>query len=191
MRIVAGEWRGRRLSEPRGRETTRPTTDRVREACASMVTSALPDGIEGIRVLDAFAGSGALGMEFLSRGAASATFFDIDRGAAALVRKNLEALSCPKGRYRIVSGDVSLSAAKGRVPGGPFDLVLLDPPYAMDPVEVARILDALAGHGLIAEGAIALYEHAASAPGTDPERFEVVREKRYGTTAVDLLVYRP
>ena len=79
MRIVAGMWRGRRIEEPRGREVTRPTTDRVREACASVLDSALDEGIAGARVLDAFAGSGALGIEMLSRGALHATFFDIDR----------------------------------------------------------------------------------------------------------------
>ena len=68
MRIVAGVWRGRRIEEPRGREVTRPTTDRVREACASVLDSALDEGIDGARVLDAFAGSGALGIEMLARG---------------------------------------------------------------------------------------------------------------------------
>ena len=81
MRIVAGQWRGRPIESPRGREVSRPTTDRVREAIASMLESALAEGIEGARVLDAFAGSGALGLEMLSRGAGHATFFDADRGA--------------------------------------------------------------------------------------------------------------
>ena len=106
MRIVAGEWRGRRIEEPRGREVTRPTTDRVREACASMVEAALPTGIEGARVLDAFAGSGALGLEMLSRGAAFAAFFDIDRQAAALVGRNLAGVRCARERYRVTCGDV-------------------------------------------------------------------------------------
>ena len=96
MRVIAGEWRGRKLAEPRGREVTRPTTDRVREACASMVESALDGGIGGSRVLDAFAGSGALGIEMLSRGASFASFFDIDRAAAALVRRNLEGVGCDR-----------------------------------------------------------------------------------------------
>ena len=85
MRIIAGDWRGRKLAEPKGRETTRPTTDRVREACASMIDSALETGIEGSCVLDAFAGSGAMGIEMLSRGADRAVFFDVDRGAAQLL----------------------------------------------------------------------------------------------------------
>ena len=74
MRIISGQWRGRKIAEPQGRDVTRPTTDRVREAMASMVDSSLPQGIEGARVLDAFAGSGALGIEMLSRGAAFAAF---------------------------------------------------------------------------------------------------------------------
>lgn len=188
MRIVSGEWRGRKLGEPQGRDVTRPTTDRVREACASMVESALEDGIAGARVLDAFAGSGALGIEMLSRGAAWATFFDIDRRAAALVERNLSTLCCARSRYRVVIGDVSLAARRARVVGAPFDLVLLDPPYAMAADEVSALVIALDQAGALAPGAVVLYEHAASAPGICPEGFELLREKRYGITAVDVLV---
>ena len=156
MRIVAGEWRGRKLAEPRGRAVTRPTTDRVREAMASMVDAALPDGIEGARVLDAFAGSGALGLEMLSRGAAFTTFFDI-------------------------------ASARGRVPGAPFDLVLVDAPYALGAAPAVELLEGLAATGSLAPGALALVEHAASDDGARPAGFGVVREKRYGGTAVDLL----
>ena len=92
MRIVGGEWRGRPIESPRGRDISRPTTDRVREAIASMLESALDGGVEGSRVLDAFAGSGALGLELLSRGASHVTFFDLDRGASALVQRNLAKL---------------------------------------------------------------------------------------------------
>ena len=187
MRIISGEWRGRKLAEPSGRAVTRPTTDRVREACASMVESALDAGIEGARVLDAFAGSGALGIEMLSRGAAWATFFDVDRQAAALVGRNLEQVRCERSRYRVVLGDVGPAAARGRVPGGPFDLVLLDPPYADGAVPVEALLSGLRAHGLLVAGAVALHEHAAADAGARPEGFEVVREKRYGITAVDVL----
>lgn len=187
MRIVAGEWRGRKLAEPCGRAVTRPTTDRVREAMASMVDAALPDGIEGARVLDAFAGSGALGLEMLSRGAAFTTFFDIDRGAAALVGKNLEAFSCSRSRYHVVTGDVLAASARGRVPGAPFDLVLVDAPYALGAAPAVELLEGLAATGSLASGALALVEHAASDDGARPAGFGVVREKRYGGTAVDLL----
>ena len=149
MRIVSGEWRGRKLGEPQGRDVTRPTTDRVREACASMVESALEDGIAGARVLDAFAGSGALGIEMLSRGAAWATFFDIDRRAAALVERNLSTFGCARSRYRVVIGDVALAARRARVVGAPFDLVLLDPPYAMAADEVSALVVALDQAGRI------------------------------------------
>ena len=187
MRIVSGEWRARRIAEPRGREVTRPTTDRVREACASMVMSACDEGIEGARVLDAFGGSGAMGIEMLSRGAAWATFFDIDRQAASLIGKNLESLGCARSRYRVVCGDVVAAAQRGRVPGGPFDVVLLDPPYAMEACEVQALVENLQGAGLLHPGAVVLYEHAASAPGIAPAGFTVLKEKRYGITAVDVL----
>ena len=189
MRVVGGDWRGRRIFEPEGSDVTRPTTDRVREAMASMVNSALDEGIEGVRVLDAFAGSGALGIEMLSRGAAFSLFVDADRKAAALVRKNLESLSAGAGRYRVVVGDVSALAARGRLAGGPFDLIMLDPPYALGPEPVERLLGDLVAAGLVAPGALAVVEHAARDAGARPEGFEVLREKRYGITAVDLLRY--
>ena len=178
MRIIGGEWRGRKIEEPRGRDVTRPTTDRVREACASMVMSAFDFDLDEVRVLDAFGGSGALGIEMLSRGARTLTTFEIDRNAARLITKNVESLCRDRSRWRVVTGDVLASASRGRVPGGPFDLVLLDPPYAFgaEPVEE-----------LLTPGAFALFEHAATDAGAHPAGFETVREKRYGITSVDLL----
>lgn len=190
MRVIAGEWRGRKLAEPSGRDVTRPTTDRVREAMASMVDAALEGGIEGARVLDAFAGSGALGIEMLSRGASSAVFYDIDRTAAALVKQNLSALRCAPSRGRVVCGDVIAHAERGRLSGGPFDLVLIDAPYALGAEPAERLLGALAGNGLLADGACAVVEHAAGDAGARPSGFEVEREKRYGTISVDLLRYQ-
>lgn len=189
MRVVGGDWRGRRIFEPEGSDVTRPTTDRVREAMASMVNSALDEGIEGVRVLDAFAGSGALGIEMLSRGAAFSLFVDADRKAAALVRKNLESLGAGAGLYRVVVGDVCALVARGRLAGGPFDLIMLDPPYALGPEPVERLLGDLVAAGLVAPGALAVVEHAARDAGARPAGFEVLREKRYGITAVDLLRY--
>ena len=192
MRIVGGAWRGRKLEPPRGREVSRPTTDRVREAMASMVASALDGGIEGARVLDAFAGTGALGIEMLSRGAAACTFFDTDRGAAALVRRNLEQLGCAAAHYRVVAGDAARAARRGRVPGAPFDLVLMDPPYALGVAPGEALLPALAAAGLLAPGAVALFERSATeAPALALPGFAPLREKRYGITAVDLLRYEP
>ncbi len=190
MRIIGGEWRGRRLEEPRGRDVTRPTTDRVREACASMAESALEGGIDGSRVLDAFGGSGALGIEMLSRGARSLTVFDADRGASALIKRNLKTLGCAPARARVIGGDIIASASRARVPGGPFDLVLLDPPYAFGSEPVERLIADLAAHGLLAQDAVVLFEHAAGEAGAHAEGFETLREKRYGITAVDVLIWR-
>lgn len=119
MRIVAGEWRGRRLVAPAG-ATTRPTADRVREALFSMLGD-----LEGAVVLDLFAGSGALGLEALSRGAASATFVDSDARAVAAVRRNLESLGATADvRRRDALAHLEAAA------GAEFDLVFVDPPYS-------------------------------------------------------------
>lgn len=187
MRIVGGIWRGRKLAEPTGRAVTRPTTDRVREACASIAISALDEGIEGARVLDAFGGSGALGIELLSRGATHATFFDSDRRAAALIRRNLETLGAERGSWTVVTADVLAAAARGRVPGGPFDVVLIDPPYALGPAPAEQLLEALADRGLIAPGAVVLSERASERAGAAPRGFACVKSKRYGGTSIDVL----
>ena len=187
MRIVGGDWRGRKLEPPRGREVSRPTTDRVREAMASMVDSALDEGIEGARVLDAFGGTGALGIEMLSRGAAHTAFFDIDRGAAALIKRNLQQLGCEPARYRVTVGDAQQSARRGRMPGAPFDLVLMDPPYALGTTPAEELLAALVERDLLAPGAVALFERSTDTPALTVSGFITLREKRYGGTAVDLL----
>jgi len=122
MRIVAGEAKGRRLRAPAGRET-RPTADRVREALFSILGS-----VEGLRVLDLFAGSGALGIEALSRGAARADFVDSDARALAAVRANLEAV----GRAHdagVVRAEALRYLTRAARAGEVFDLILLDPPY--------------------------------------------------------------
>src|SRR6185295_6834999 len=120
MRIVAGEWGGRRIQAPPG-TGTRPTTDRVREAWMSTVAPVLP----GARVLDLFAGSGALGLEALSRGAAAATFVEQDAKAIAILRTNVEALGAAAA-VRIVKGD-AVKYARGLAEGS-FDVAFADPP---------------------------------------------------------------
>lgn len=118
MRIIAGKWRGRPLIAPAG-DATRPTADRTREALFSMLTSRL-GSFEGLKVADICAGTGALGLEALSRGAAHCTFVERDRSAIDALRTNIARLEA-KGEVRVI-------AAEG-FSGGPFDLVLLDPPY--------------------------------------------------------------
>ena len=118
MRIIAGTWRGRTIVAPEG-QATRPTSDRTREALFSMLASRL-GSFEGLKVADICAGTGALGLEALSRGAAHCTFVERDRAAIIALRSNVEKLGA--------NADVRPSAAEGFI-GGPYDLVLIDPPY--------------------------------------------------------------
>ena len=131
MRVVAGEFKGRRLQTPRGTRT-RPTADRVREALFSMLGD-----VSGARVLDLYAGSGALGIEALSRGAESALFVERDRAALAALERNLEATGAPGAVRR---QDVARFLAR---PEGTFDLVFCDPPYDEAPAVAGALADAL------------------------------------------------
>lgn len=166
MRVVAGTARGRRLDAPEGRET-RPTTDRVREAVFNALGSL--DALAGARVLDLFAGSGALGIEALSRGAAHATFVERDRAARAVIAANLERTGLAE-RATVVAGEAERWLAGDP---GAFDLALLDPPYAFDGWEA--LLAALP-----AETAVVESDREVPLPAG----WEVVRSKRYGTTLV-------
>lgn len=188
MRIIAGEHRGRRLEAPKG-QGTRPTTDRVRESLMSALISAR-DGLDDAVVLDAFAGSGALGLEALSRGAASAVFCERDREAAAVIERNIAAMKLAPTEARLVRTDV----LKRGVPAqkDPFDLVFLDPPYAVDAAEVFGLVSRLDGQGQLAEDVIISYEHdgaadAAVADGAAAAGFQIASHRRFGDTTIDLM----
>ena len=185
MRIVGGMWRGRALQAPEGRGT-RPTTDRVRESMASMILSAFDLDLSEVRALDAFAGSGAIGFEMLSRGAQSCTFVERDRRAMGVVRANAKALGTSPAQARVQGGDICTLAARGGVPGGPFDLVLLDPPYAMEAERVAQIVEDLSQNGQLAAGAVIVYEHASSEADLSLTHAELIKRKARGTTTVTL-----
>lgn len=130
MRIISGDWRGRKLIAPKG-EITRPTADRTRETLFSMLVSRL-GSFEGLSVLDLFAGSGALGLEALSRGAASCHFVEQDSAALKALRTNVEALA-GRGAATVQAGSVmALGPARST-----FDLILLDPPYRTGAGQVA------------------------------------------------------
>lgn len=188
MRIVGGRWRGRTLRAPEGRGT-RPTTDRTREQMASMLLSAFDLDLTDVRVLDAFAGSGGIGLELLSRGAAWCTFVERDRRAASVLRDNVRQLASER-EAAVQVGDVIQLAARAGLRGGPFDLVLLDPPYAMGAGEVAGLLaDLRAGEALAGE-AVILYEHASGSEEPSLEGLEPLRRKEGGTTALSLLRLR-
>ena len=186
MRIVGGRWRGRALDAPEGRGT-RPTTDRVRESMASMVLSAFDLDLSEVRVLDAFAGSGAIGLELLSRGALSCTFVERDRRAAGVVKANIRTLGATGAQARVQVGDVLSLAARGAVACGPFALVVLDPPYALEAQTVTELVEGLRGAGQLEPGALVLYEHASDAAGLQLRDAQVVKQKKRGTTTVTLM----
>lgn len=186
MRIVGGRWRGRRLTAPAG-SATRPTADRVREALFSILESRF-GSLGGVSVLDAFAGSGALGLEALSRGAARCTFVEVDRAAGRVLGANVEA--CGAGeRAFLLHGDVVALAATGRLSGGPFGLLLADPPYRIGEAVLPALLLDLARSGQLDEGAAVVWEHDWGAGAAWPEGFEPVSGKRYGGTAVDIATW--
>jgi 16S rRNA (guanine966-N2)-methyltransferase len=166
VRVVAGSARGRRLVAPAG-PSTRPTADRVREATFNALGSL--DAVEDAVVLDLFAGSGALGIEALSRGAASCTFVDSDPKAIAAVRANLEGTGLTGA---VVRDDARRWA--GAHPG-PWDLVLLDPPYALTDAEWADLLGVL-------DAEVVVVESDREVPLPAP--WQVLRCKRYGGTVV-------
>ncbi|MEA2686267.1 MAG: hypothetical protein QOE93_1462, partial [Actinomycetota bacterium] len=173
MRVVAGSAGGRRLVAPPGRRL-RPTTDRVREAVFSSLTSM--DAIHDARVLDLFAGTGALGIEALSRGAASATFVDADHAAIRTIEANLATTGLGRAAT-VVRGDALRfveAAASGH--GPTFDLALVDPPYAFD--EWPRLLAALPARLAVLESGTHVDIHPPWA---------AVRSRRHGDTVVTLV----
>ncbi|MCJ7629816.1 MAG: 16S rRNA (guanine(966)-N(2))-methyltransferase RsmD [Longimicrobiales bacterium] len=171
MRIIAGQWRGRRLKAVRGRGV-RPTADRVREAWMAAIGWEL----EGARVLDLFAGSGALGLEALSRGATEVVFVERSRTALVTLRGNVELLKAEE-ECRIVAGDAM--AFVRRLPEGAFDLVLADPPYDLG--LAGRLLELFAEKGFARE----LWVEHRSTEGMPslPE----LRQRRYGDTTLSIL----
>lgn len=182
VRIVAGTAGGRRLAvPPRG---TRPTSDRVREAVFSTLQARRD--LAGTRVLDLYAGSGALGLEALSRGAAHVRFVESDRRAAAVVRRNVEELGL--GGQSGSAVQVSVADVPVILRGGadqPYDVVLADPPYALDDGAVSAVLSALTSCGWLASAALIVVERAARAlPPAWPDGVFELTSRRYGDTAV-------
>ena len=180
MRITGGTLRSRTLRAPRG-SATRPTTDRVREALFGILASA--GALEGANVADLYAGTGALGIEALSRGARRATLVESARPALAVLRANVASLGV-KDRVHVVPGDVATCAAR-IASDGPFDLVLADPPWAdVDSGAAANALASLAAARAFASTATLVLEHASRSQ--PPEIVGLAREgtRRYGDTAL-------
>lgn len=179
-RIVAGAWGGRTLTVPR--TGTRPTSERVREAVFSRLDSL--DAVTSARVLDVFAGSGALGLEALSRGGATAVFVDSSREAAKVLQRNIVSLGC-ENRSRIVVADAShFTGSLGA--GEYFDLIFLDPPYALNATLVSRVLAGLASH--LDSAGIMILESSKRYPRPDfPPLLMDSGGKVYGDTLITYL----
>ncbi len=175
MRIIAGKHRGRVLAAFKG-EQVRPTADRVKESLFQILSPRLP----GARVLDLFCGSGALGLEALSRGAGSAVFNDISRESLAIAKKNLAALG-EEGEISCLSFEACLSRVSGK-----FDLIFCDPPYRED--YLGSILSLVAARGLLTENGLVVYESERDeAPS---EGWEIADKRSYGRTVITMFQRR-
>jgi 16S rRNA (guanine966-N2)-methyltransferase len=177
-RIVAGTVGGRRLTVPPGREV-RPTSDRAREALFDTLGTLLD--VDGAHVLDLYAGSGAVGLEAVSRGAASALLVEADARAAAVARSNAAALGLAD-RVEVVRDRVErlLDIA----PSQPYHVAFADPPYALPDAEVDRMLQRLASGWLLVGGIIVVERASRSASPTWPSHFEAIKQRRYGDGAL-------
>ncbi|HYR13971.1 MAG TPA: 16S rRNA (guanine(966)-N(2))-methyltransferase RsmD [Mycobacterium sp.] len=178
-RIVAGAFGGRRIAVPR--TGTRPTTDRVRESLFNVLASRID--FAGASVLDLYAGSGALGLEALSRGATSAVFVESDHRAAVVIAKNIDSLGAQGATLRRGSVAAVLAGGADR----PVDLVLADAPYDVDDTEIAQMLTALVDGGWVAAGTVVVVERATSGPPLSwPDRWRAWPARRYGDTRLEL-----
>ena len=186
MRIVSGAHRGRTLVAPKG-HSTRPTADRTRQALFNVLDHApWAPGLNGARVIDLFAGSGALGFEALSRGAAFCLFVETDEGARGAIRQNVETLNL-FGQTRVHRRDATHLGAKPAGDGAAFNLAFLDPPYAKGLGELA--LEGLAQGGWLAPGALVVFERGSSEPGFSVPGFEELDARDYGAARVHFLRY--
>jgi 16S rRNA (guanine966-N2)-methyltransferase len=176
-RIIAGAAGGRRLATAPGR-TTRPTSDRTREGLFATVL-AVCGGLDGAAVADLYAGSGAVGLEALSRGAAEVMLVESDPRAAQVIRDNIAGIGLAGAR--LVTGKVERVLAQGPDGARPRDFVFADPPYALDAGEVERMLAALLRCGWLAPAALVAVERASrSGPLTWPAGYESDRSRKYG-----------
>lgn len=178
-RIIAGRARGRRLTGPKG-SNTRPTSDRVREALFSSLVSLL-GSLEGLRFLDLYAGTGAVGLEAWSRGAGVVSFVESDRKAAAVISANAESIGLHRPRVHAASVSRVLSTS----PGAAFDVVFADPPYDLAAADVDVMLAGLLTGSWLTPGAVVVVERSVRAPQPQwPAGLEHLGTKKYGETAL-------
>jgi 16S rRNA (guanine966-N2)-methyltransferase len=183
VRIIAGKFRGKQLTSPSD-DSIRPTADRVRESMFNILSSRLGPVFDGIRVLDLFAGTGALGFEALSRGASHVTFVDTGAEARGLIRDHIEAFGAG-GITKLLRRDATDLGTPGTF--GQFNLVFLDPPYgkALGEQSLAHI----AANGWLAPGATIVFEESADAAVEIPAGFMMDDRREYGSAAVHFLTF--
>lgn len=176
-RIIGGAAGGRRLVTPRG-TATRPTSDRVREALFSAI-EAWCGSLDGLRFLDLYAGSGAVGLEAWSRGAGVVTFIEQDRRTAALIARNVDTL----GASRAHVNASTVAATLRKTPSAPFDIAFLDPPYPLSDAEVTAALAGLVATQWLVPGAMVVVERSVRGPDLVwPQGLVGARSKKYGET---------
>lgn len=178
MRIIAGRFKGTALATPRS-DATRPTSDRLRETIFNILAHGIGLDLDGVRVLDLFAGTGALGFEAISRGARHATFVDESVEPRGLIRRNMETMGL-NGIAKILRRDATKLGAAGTIE--PFDLVFADPPYDKGLGELA-LASAKVG-GWLAPGAICVLEERANAVIALPDGFEILDQRSAGDSQV-------
>lgn len=188
MRIVSGEFRGKAIVTPPG-DRTRPTSDRARQAIFNILEhAAWSPGVRDQRIIDLFAGSGALGFEALSRGAAFCLFVETDEQARGAIRQNVDAMSL-FGHTRVHRRDATDLGVRPGADGPAFDLAFLDPPYGKGLGEVA--LAKLAAGGWLADGAVVMFERGSDEPDFEVPGFEKLDARDYGAARVHFLRYSP
>lgn len=178
MRIVGGEFRGRGLAAPKTL-TIRPTTDRSRESLFNILSHAHPEALDGTRVLDLFAGTGAVGIEALSRGARSAVFVESGVEGRGVIQKNIETFGL-QGRTRLFRRDATKLGPSGTL--GAFDLVFADPPYGKGLGE--RALISASRGGWIRDGALVVLEEEVAADPVPGDGFELLDSRAFGDTVM-------
>nr|WP_314261930.1 16S rRNA (guanine(966)-N(2))-methyltransferase RsmD [uncultured Devosia sp.] len=183
MRIVAGKFRGKQLNSPSD-DSIRPTSDRARESMFNILASRLGPVFHEVRVLDLFAGTGALGLEALSRGANHVTFVDTGAESRGLIRDHIEAFGAG-GVTKLLRRDATDLGKPGTF--GQFNLVFLDPPYGKGLGELA--LTGIAGNGWLASGATVVFEESVEAEVEIPEGFVLDDRREYGAAAVYFLTF--
>lgn len=186
MRIIGGQFGSRIIATPPG-QATRPTKDRVREGLFSRLDAY--GALKRARVLDAFAGSGALGIEAVSRGASHVTFIESDARAIRVLKSNLEAFGI-EDIATVHKGDAFSRDIFSKLNVASYSLLLLDPPYRIDKSKVKRFIENLDDTGRLLDDAFVAWEHNSSSKTDWPSRFISLGSRSYGTSVIDIAVYR-